>query len=116
MGANQEQHVEDVKLGQAQINQEISNDFAKKSKLLAERLPDLRTVEVCNSTTVAYRDLPTVPTSAGSVTETTSDALSTSSRDEAGLICGNLADDAVQTTLMLVEIQRWLQRQASVRP
>ena len=35
--AKLEQHVEDVKLMQTQINQEITNDFLKKSKLLAER-------------------------------------------------------------------------------
>ena len=40
LAAKLEQHVADVKLMQNLINQEISNDFSKKSKLLAERLPD----------------------------------------------------------------------------
>lgn len=38
--AKQEQRVADVRQSQSQITQEISNEFAKKSKLLADRQPN----------------------------------------------------------------------------
>lgn len=60
LAAKLEQHVVDVKLMQNQINQEISNDFYKKSKLLAERLPDPSSVGLCNSAASVIRDLPPV--------------------------------------------------------
>ena len=60
LAAKLEQHVTDGKLMQNQINQEISNDFSKKSKLLAERLPDPSSVGLCNSAASVIRDLPPV--------------------------------------------------------
>lgn len=45
--AKQEQHVADVRQSQSQITQEISREFAKKSKLLADRQPDSRAGGVC---------------------------------------------------------------------
>ncbi|MFM7011350.1 MAG: hypothetical protein ACKO0Z_18825 [Betaproteobacteria bacterium] len=111
ISAKLEQHVEDVKLMQSQINQEISNDFLKKSKLLAERLPDPRFVGVCNIPTTGGRDLPAVPNTSGSVAKAASDDLPASSGDEVSLSCSKLADDASQTTLMLIEFQLWFERQ-----
>jgi len=55
LAAKLEQHVADVMLMQNQINQEISNDFSKKSKLLAERLPDLRRVGLFNCSSGVYQ-------------------------------------------------------------
>jgi hypothetical protein len=59
--ARQEQHVADVRLTQSQITQEISNEYAKKSKMLADRQPDSRAGGVCNVPTAGGRDLPAVP-------------------------------------------------------
>ena len=111
LAAKLEQHVTDVKLMQNQINQEISNDFSKKSKLLAERLPDPRSVGVCISASSGGGDLSAVPATSGSVAKAASDDLPSPPGDEGGLSCSQLANDAAQTTLMLVEIQHWLERQ-----
>jgi len=111
LAAKLEQHVADVKLMQNQINQEISNDFSKKSKLLAERLPNPRSVGVCNSPSSGGRDLSAVSATSGSVANATSDDLSSPSGDEGSLSCHKLVEEASQTTLMLVEIQNWLERQ-----
>jgi hypothetical protein len=111
LAAKLEQHVADVKLMQNQINQEISNDFSKKSKLLAERLPDPRIVGMCYSSSSGERGLSAVPTTPGSVVKAASNDLPAASGDEGALNCSKLADDSSQTTLMLVEIQLWLERQ-----
>jgi hypothetical protein len=97
LAAKLEQHVVDVKLMQNQINQEISNDFSKKSVLLAERLPDLRSVGLCNSAASGIRDLPY--------------ALPAASGVAAAISCEKIIQDAAQTTLMLDELQRWQKRQ-----
>ena len=107
--AKLEQHVEDVKLMQTQINQEITNDFLKKSKLLAERLPDPRVVGVCNVPTPGGRDLSAVAESPGRVAPARADPLPATSGDTGSVSCEQLSKDAAQTTLMLVEIQRWIQ-------
>lgn len=112
LAAKLEQHVVDVKLMQNQINQEISNDFSKKSKLLAERLPAPGNDGVYNRTSATYRNLSSVPTTTGAVVEATSDALPAPSRDERGLSCNMLTEDSAQTTLMLVELQHWFEFQS----
>ena len=96
---------------QNQINQEISNDFSKKSKLLAERLPDPRRVGVCISSSSGGGELSAVPTTSGAVAKAASYDLSSPSGDEGSLSCLKLVEEASQTTLMLVEIQLWLERQ-----
>lgn len=107
LAAKLEQHVADVMLMQNQINQEISNDFSKKSKLLAERLPDPRRVGLFNCASGNYRDL-------SSISETTSGATSASTNDvpassgvAAAISCEKIIQDAAQTTLILDELQRW---------
>ena len=59
--ARQEQRVADVRQTQAQVTQEISNEYAKRSKLLADRQPDSRTGGVCNIPSAGGRDLSAVP-------------------------------------------------------
>ena len=112
--AKMEQHVEDVKHMQTQINQEISNDFLKKSKLLADRLPDPRFVGVCNITTAGGRDLPAIAETPGRATQASTDPLPATFGDAGSVSCGQLSKDAAQTTLMLGEVQRWLQKQDAV--
>jgi len=112
--AKQEQHIEDVKLGQAQINQEISNDFLKKSKLLASRLPDTIFDGVCNNTAPSGSALSDVPTNTEAIAQSSADPLLAASGDERGMSCERLADDAAQTTLMLLEFQKWAQTMHSM--
>jgi uncharacterized membrane-anchored protein YhcB (DUF1043 family) len=111
LAAKLEQHVADVKLMQNQINQEISNDFSKKSKLLAERLPDHRSFGVCNSSAGVIRDLPPVSETATGTSATGPYAVPSPSGVAAAISCEKIIQDAAQTTLMLDELQRWQKRQ-----
>ena len=114
--AKLEQHVVDVKLMQNQINQEISNDFLKKSKLLAERMPDPRFVGVCNVPSAGGRNLSAVPEAPAGVAPARSDPLLAPQGDAGEVSCEQLSRDAAQTTLMLLEMQRWYQKQSAVDP
>lgn len=114
--AKLEQHVEDVKLMQTQINQEITNDFHKKSKLLAERLPDLRDVGVCNISANGNGRVSTDTDSAIRADATSTKPLLDSQGNAVKVSCEQLSNDATQTTLMLVELQRWYQKQSMIEP
>jgi uncharacterized membrane-anchored protein YhcB (DUF1043 family) len=114
LAAKLEQHVADVKLMQNQINQEISNDFSKKSKLLAERLPDPRNVGVCNSTATTTRDMPPVSEPATGTSSASPYALPAPSGVAAAISCEKIIQDAAQTTLMLDELQRWQRQQENI--
>ena len=107
--ARQEQRVADVRLTQSQITQEISNEYAKRSKLLADRQPDSRTGGVCNIPSAGGRDLSAVPEAPARAAPYRSDPLSATSGDAGEVNCEQLSKDAAQTTLMLVEIQRWVE-------
>lgn len=114
--AKLEQHVEDVKLMQTQINQEITNDFHKKFKLLAERLPDPRVVGVCNIPATVSGSVSAVPETPGRAAPASTDPLLASSGDAGAVSCEQLSKDAAQTTLMLVELQRWYREQSAIDP
>ena len=114
--ARQEQHVADVRQSQTQISQEISNEYAKRSKLLADRQPDTRAGGVCNVPATGGRNLPAVPEAPAGAAPARTDPVSAASGDEVAVTCEQLSKDAAQTTLMLFEIQRWLQKQEAVEP
>lgn len=105
--ARQEQHVADVRLTQSQITQEISNEYAKRSKLLADRQPDSRACGVCNIPTAGGGYLPDVSEARAGAASTRSDSLPAAQRDAGEVSCEQLSKDAAQTTLMLTELQRW---------
>ena len=110
--AKMEQHVEDGKLMQTKINQEITNDFHKKSKLLAERLPDPRAPGVCNIPTASNRDLYSVSEAPAKFDPSPTNALPSSTRDPIESSYLQLLQDATQTTLMFIELQRWHEMQS----
>lgn len=114
--ARQEQHVADVRQTQSQITQEISNEYAKKSKLLADRQPDSRAGGVCNIPTAGGRNLPAVPETPARTAPARSDPLLASSGDAGEVSFEQLSRDAAQTTLMLVEVQRWYREQSVIEP
>ena len=114
--ARQEQHVADVRQTQAQITQEISNEYAKRSNLLAVRQPDSRAGGVCIVPSTGGRDLPAVPEAPARVASTRSDPLPAPSGDAGAVSCEQLRKDAAQTTLMLVEVQRWYREQSVIEP
>ena len=107
IAAKLEQHVEDVKLMHTQINQEITNDFLKKSKLLADRLLDPRVVGLCNIPSAGNGNVSTVTDIAIGADATSTEPLFDSQGNAVKVSCEQLRNDATQTTLMLVELQRW---------
>jgi hypothetical protein len=112
--AKQEQHVADVRQSQSQIAQEISHEFAKRSKLLADRQPNNRVGRVCDIPATGGRDMPSVSDTTARITQNTSDPLPAPRGDTRQLNCSQLAVDATHTTLMLTEIQQWYQRQLDI--
>lgn len=113
--AKQEQHVADVRQSQSQITQEISNEFAKKSKLLADRQPNNHVGGMCNVTTARSRDMPAVSEGSERATPACTNALPAPQGYALSETCFQLYQDAQRTTLMLLELQKWLERQAAVQ-
>lgn len=114
--AKLEQHVEDVKLMQSKINQEISNDFLKKSNLLAERMPDPRFVGVCNVPSAGGRNLSAVSEGTSRTDGASTNPLPVTQGIAGNVSCEQLSTDATQAALMLVEFQRWYQKHSSIDP
>ena len=107
--AKQAEHVAAVTVQQSTINQEISNDFQKaKAAISTDRLHLL--ARVPKRVRVDAPDhpgpVPAVPGIAAGVDAATADPVSVA-------VCEKLAEDAAQTTLMVVEFQRWYREQSS---
>ena len=105
--AKQAEHVAAVAVQQSNINQEISNDFQKaKAAIAADRRHLLARVPV--RVRVEATDhpgaVPAIPDVAAGVDAAAADAVSAAA-------CEKLAEDAAQTTLMVVEFQRWYREQ-----
>lgn len=116
VAAKQEQRAADVQQSQSQINQEISNEYAKNSKALGSRLPSLRPVGVCSSAPISAGSVPTVSEAPAGAASLPADALSLTAGDAGAVSCAQLSKDAAQTTLMLLEVQRWYQKQSAIEP
>ena len=114
--AKQEQHVADVRQSQSQITQEISREFAKKSKLLADRQPDSRAGGVCNLPAAGGGDLSAVSEATAGAAPFRTDSLPAPKGDAGEVSCEQLRKDAAQTTLMLMEVQRWYREQSAIEP
>ena len=113
--AKQEQHVADVRQSQSQITQEVSREFAKRSKLLADRQLDSRVGGVCNVPTAGGRDMPAVSECSERAAPACTNALPAPQGDALSETCSQLYQDAQRTTLMLLELQKWFERQAAVQ-
>lgn len=107
--AKQEQHVADVTQIQNQISKEISDDYRKKSSMLANR--SVVAGRVFDQSEARSVGLSAVSIGASGITPASTNALSSAEGYERRLSCRQLFDDATQTTLMLFEIQRWYERQ-----
>ena len=112
--AKQAEHVAAVTVHQSTINQEISNEFQKaKAAIAADRHNLLARVPV--RVRVEAPDhpgpVPAVPVAAAGIDAATADSVPSTA-------CEKLAEDAAQTTLMVVEFQRWYreQRDANANP
>ena len=108
-------HVAKVTVQQTTINQEISDEFNKaKERLAADRQRLLARVPGGLRLKPASGDgvVPGVSVSADGVAEATADLVSAAERTGASQSCQRLAEDAAQTTLMLLEFQRWYAAQS----
>ncbi len=109
--AKQEQHVADVARVQNQISKEVSDDYRKKSKLLASRDIFLGSERVLDKSETSSSRLSVIPTSAEGVAGSSPNVVSSAFIDEKPAVgCAEIVRDAAQTTLMLIEFQRWSQR------
>ena len=108
-----EQHVEDVKLMQNQINRDISNDYLKKSMHLADGQHGAHLVGVCNVATTGGGSVPILSEGAAGVDATSTNLVPVAAADEVVTSCAQLVKDSAKTTLMLLEFQKWYERQAS---
>jgi hypothetical protein len=103
-------HVAKVSEQQTTINQEISDEFNKtKAQLAADRQRLLARVPggVRFKPSSGDGAMPAVSVSADGVAEATADGVSAAEPTAASQSCQRLAEDAAQTTLMLLEFQRW---------
>lgn len=111
--AKQEQRVADIRQSQTQINQEISNDFQEKKKLLVGLRSAIRTgnVGVRHESSHSLDTLPAIPAVTDRAAAVASNAVFDSAGAASATGCEQLAIDAAQTTLMVLEFQRWHAKQ-----
>lgn len=113
--AKQAEQVAAVAVQQSTINQEISNDFQKgKAAIAADRqhllgrVPERVRVDAPRGNSV----VPAVPGIAARADAATADPVPVAERSAASATCEKLAEDAAQTTLMVIEFQRWYWEQS----
>lgn len=117
--AHQVEQVAAVTAHQSTINQEISNDLQKaRAALAAERghvleraTPVIARRVRDDSAAAGAGAVPEVSGAAARTDAASADAVSTARQPEASAACEKLAEDAAQTTLMLLEFQRWHREQ-----
>ncbi len=113
--AKQEQHVADTLHARRTINQEISNEFQTKKSLLAGLRPALRGGDVGLRVQPSHDPgtLPIVSATAAGIAAAPTDAVPDSAGLATGISCEQLARDAAETTLMVLELQQWHTRQSA---
>lgn len=113
--AKQEQHVTNTLHAQRTINQEISNEFQTKKGLLAGLRPALRGGDVGLRIQSSHDPgtLPIVSATTAGIAAVSTDALPDSPGLATGISCEQLARDAAETTLMVLELQQWHARQSA---
>jgi hypothetical protein len=109
--AREEQKSADIKRSQEQINHEISNEFNRRSAQLAAGWKSGNPVRMRSNPADSFEYSSPVPATSRDVAQGASDAVSATTGDEGKVSCERLAEDAAQTTLMLIELQRWYERQ-----
>ena len=114
--AKQAEHVAAVTIQQSTINQEISNDFQKAKAAIAAdrqhllaRVPERVRVDAADSA----GPVPAVPDVTARADAATTDPLPAAERSASSAACEKLAEDAAQTTLMVVEFQKWYREQSA---
>ena len=107
--AKQEQHAADVAQVQNQISKGISDDYRKKSRLLASRV--VVSERVLDNSETSPGSLSAVSGNAAGVASASSYVVFSPEGASAAVSCEQLGRDATQTTLMLHEIQHWYVQQ-----
>ena len=113
----QAEHVAVVTAQQSTINQEISNEFqTATAAIAADRRPLLARVPQRVRVIAADRHstVPGVPGIAARVDAAPADDVPAAGQPADTTVCETLAEDAAQTTLIVVEFQRWYEQQARV--
>jgi hypothetical protein len=107
----EEQKSADIKRSQEQINHEISIEFNQRSAQLAADWKSGGFVRLRGTPTESVEHLSSVPATSRAIAQGATDPVSAVTGHEGALNCGHLVEDAAQTTLMLIEMQRWYERQ-----
>ena len=109
--ADREQQVSEITTAQTTINQEISNDIQQKTAILAsaQHLLDRTSQRVRIKPSSDNNPMSSISSDTTGVNAGTTNAVS-----DSGTTCQKLADDAAQTTLMLLEFQKWAQTMHSM--
>ena len=113
--AKQAAQVATVTVHQSSIDQEISNEFeTEKAKIVADRRHLLARVprRVRHHAPSGAGAVPEVPASTTRVDAASANPVPAAGQQDAAATCNQLAEDAAQTTLMVVEFQRWYREQA----
>jgi hypothetical protein len=115
--AKQAEHVAAVNAQESTINQEISNEFQKTKAAIAKDGRDLLArVPLRVRLNATGRDIgvPSIPESSTRTVAVTAVAVPVAEQSTGNATCEKLAEDAAQTTLMLVEFQRWYLQQEEI--
>ncbi len=107
--ARSEQKTADIKRSQEQINHEISNEFKQRSVQLAADWQSGGSVRLRSSPADDVKRMSAAPATPSAVAPAASDPVPVAPRDEGTLSCERLGEDAAKATLMLVELQKWVQ-------
>ena len=113
----QAEHVAVVAAQQSTINQDISNEYQNaKAAITADRKSLLARVPQRVRVDTASRQgaVSSLPIVAARVDAATTDLVPAAGQPADTTVCETLAEDAAQTTLMVVEFQRWYREQARV--
>ena len=114
--AKQAAQVAAVTTHQSTIDQEISNEFeTEKAKIVADRRHLLARVprRVRHHVTAHSGPVSEVPASTTGVDAASANPVPAAGQQTSAATCEKLAEDAAQTTLMVVEFQRWYREQAA---
>ncbi len=113
--ARQAAQVAAVTTHQTTINQEISNEFqTERAEIVADRHDLLARVprRVRHHAPSGAGAVPEVPTATARTDETPANPVPAAGQQASATTCSQLAEDAAQTTLMVVKFQRWYREQA----
>ena len=113
--ARQAAQVAAVTAHQSTIDQEISNEFeTEKAKIFGDRRHLLARIprRVRHHAATHSGAVPEVPPAAAGTDAAPADAVPAAGQQDPAATCNQLAEDAAQTTLMVVEFQQWYREQA----